>query len=175
MKIKTLSTHLLLLALLAGCSKSTPPAISIQDATRTGNLEAIQQHIKAASNLNEKAPDSGGSPLNTAAAFGQIAAARALIQAGADLNSRAKDGGTPLMTAAVPLPRRNRPGTLGPYGADKNAKNYAGATALDSVAGSFDEVKGIYDLLQAALGPVGLKLDYEQIKVTRPEIAKLLR
>lgn len=74
-----------------------------------------------------------------------------------------------------PLPRRNRPGTLGPYGADKNAKNYAGATALDSVAGSFDEVKGIYDLLQAALGPVGLKLDYEQIKVTRPEIAKLLR
>ena len=61
------------------------------------------------------------------------------------------------------------------HGADKNAKNYAGATALDSVAGSFDEVKGIYDLLQAALGPVGLKLDYEQIKVTRPEIAKLLR
>lgn len=174
MKIKTLSTHLLLLALLAGCSKSTPPAISIQDATRTGNLEAIQQHIKAASNLNEKAPDSGGSPLNTAAAFGQIAAARALIQAGADVNSRAKDGATPLMTAAF-LCRAEIVRALLDHGADKNAKNYAGATALDSVAGSFDEVKGIYDLLQAALGPVGLKLDYEQIKVTRPEIAKLLR
>lgn len=103
MKITTLATHLLLLALLSGCgkptspsaSKSAPPAISIQDAARTGNLEAIQQHIQATSNLNEKAPDSGGSPLHTAAVFGQLEAVRALVQAGADVNARNNDGATP--------------------------------------------------------------------------------
>lgn len=103
MKIKTLATNLLLLALLSGCgkptppsaSKSAPPAISIQDAARTGNLEAIQQHIQATSNLNEKAPDSGGSPLHTAAVFGQLEAVRALVQAGADVNARNNDGSTP--------------------------------------------------------------------------------
>jgi ankyrin repeat protein len=112
MKINTLATNLLLLALLSGCgkptppsaSKSAPPAISIQDAARTGNLEAIQQHIQATSNLNEKAPDSGGSPLHTAAVFGQLEAVRALVQAGADVNARNNDGATPLLVAvAVPL------------------------------------------------------------------------
>ena len=60
-------------------------------------------------------------------------------------------------------------------GADKKARNNAGSTALESVAGPFDQVKGIYDLLQSILGPLGLKLDYDQIRATRPEIADLLR
>ena len=165
---------MLLLAILAGCGRPTPPSVSLQDAARMGNLEAIRQHIKAASNLNEKEPVGGSSPLNTAAAFGQIEAARALIQGGADVNSRNNDGATPLITAAF-LCRTEIVQTLLDHGADKNARNNAGATALESVAGSFDDVKGIYDLLQSVLGPLGLKLDYEQIKATRPEIAKMLR
>ncbi len=108
MNIKTLASSLLLLTLMAGCgkptppsaSKSAPPAISIQEAARTGNLEAIQQHIKATSNLNEKAPDSGGSPLHTAAVFGHLEAVQALVQAGADVNARNNDGATPLLVAA---------------------------------------------------------------------------
>lgn len=36
-------------------------------------------------------------------------------------------------------------------------------------------VKGIYDGLAAALKPLGLKLDYERIKTTRPQIAEMLR
>jgi hypothetical protein len=60
-------------------------------------------------------------------------------------------------------------------GADKNARNNAGATALESVAGPFDAVKGTYDFLQSVLGPRGLELDYEQIKATRPKIAEMLR
>ena len=115
MIMKTLVTPMLLLAILAGCGKPTPPSVtppsvtppsvtppsvSLQDAATTGNLGAIQQHIKAASNLNEKEPVGGSSPLNTAAVFGQIEAARALIQGGADVNSRNNDGATPLITAA---------------------------------------------------------------------------
>ena len=106
--------------------------------------------------------------------FGQIEAALALIQDGADVNSRNNDGATPLITAAF-LCRTEIVQALLDHGADKNARNNAGATALEGVAGSFDDVKGIYDLLQSVLGPLGLKLDYEQIKATRPEIAKMLR
>ena len=174
MIVKTVVAYMLWLALLAGCSRPTPPSLSLQDAARTGNLEAIQQHIKAASNLNEKEPASGGSPLHTAAAFGQLEAVRALIQAGADVNVRNNDGATPITTSAF-LCRTEIVQYLLAHGADKNAKNNAGATALDSLSGPFDQVKGIYDFLQSALGPVGLKLDYEQIQATRPKIANMLR
>jgi hypothetical protein len=182
MNIKTLASSLLLLTLMAGCgkptppsaSKSAPPVISIQDAARTGNLEAIQQHIKATSNLNEKAPDSGGSPLHTAAVFGHLEAVQALVQAGADVNARNNDGATPLLVAAF-FCRTEIVQHLLAHGADKQAKDNAGKTALDSVTVPFDQVKGLYDFLQAVLAPAGLKLDYEQLKATRPKIANLLR
>jgi hypothetical protein len=174
MNLKTLAASLLLLPLLAGCSKPTPPSVSLQEAARAGNLEAIQQHIRTASNLNEKAPDSGGSPLHTAAVFGQLEAVRALVQAGADVNARNNDGSTPLIVAAF-LCRTDIVQHLLAHGADKNAKDKAGHTALESVSAPFDQVKGIYDFLQAVLGPMGLKLDYEQMKATRPKIANLLR
>jgi|APGre2960657505_1045072.scaffolds.fasta_scaffold16107_3 hypothetical protein len=182
MNIKTLASSLLLLTLMAGCgkptppsaSKSAPPVISIQDAARTGNLEAIQQHIKATSNLNEKAPDSGGSPLHTAAVFGHLEAVQALVQAGADVNARNNDGATPLLVAAF-FCRTEIVQHLLAHGADKQAKDKAGKTALDSVSVPFDQVKGLYDFLQAVLAPAGLKLDYEQLKATRPKIANLLR
>ncbi len=182
MNIKTLASSLLLLTLMAGCgkptppsaSKSAPPVISIQDAARTGNLEAIQQHIKATSNLNEKAPDSGGSPLHTAAVFGHLEAVQALVQAGADVNARNNDGATPLLVAAF-FCRTEIVQHLLAHGADKQAKDKAGTTALNSVSVPFDQVKGLYDFLQAVLAPAGLKLDYEQLKATRPKIANLLR
>ena len=60
-------------------------------------------------------------------------------------------------------------------GADKTLPNKAGRTALESVSGPFNDVKGIYDSLGAAVEPLGLKLDYERIKMTRPQIAEMLR
>ena len=164
----------LLLCLLTGCGKPNPPGVSLQDAARQGNLQAIRQHIKAGSNLNEKDPATGATPLITAATFDQSEVARALINAGADLNVRNNDGSTALHCAAF-LCRKDIVRDLLQKGADKDARNNAGATALDSVAGPFDQVKGIYDLLQSVLGPLGLKLDYDQIQATRPEIANMLR
>ena len=165
---------MLLLALLMGCGKPNPPSVSLQDAARQGNLQAIRQHIKAGSILNEKDPATGATPLITAAAFDQTEVARAIINAGADLNIRNNDGSTALHCAAF-LCRTDIVRDLLQKGADKKARNNAGSTALESVAGPFDQVKGIYDLLQSILGPLGLKLDYDQIRATRPEIADLLR
>ena len=100
--------------------------------------------------------------------------ARALIEAGADVNYKNNEGSTALITAAffclteiVKILLENS--------ADKNARNNAGSTALESVASPFDAVKGIYDGLGAALKPLGLELNYEQIMATRPKIAEMLR
>ena len=172
--MKLTSIAMLSLAILAGCGKPNPPSVGLQEAAMKGNLQAIQQHIKASSNLNEKEPVGGSTPLITAATFGQLEAVWALLKAGVEVNSRNNDGSTALHTAAF-LCHPEIVKALLESGADKNARNNAGATPLESVAGPFDQVKGIYDYLQSILGPLGLKLDYDQIKETRPEIAALLR
>ena len=98
-----------------------------------------------------------------------------LIEAGADMNAKNNEGSTALQTAAL-LCRTEIVEALLKNGADKNVKNNAGRTALDAVAGPFDDVKGIYDYLQAVIfGPLGLELDYERIKMTRPKIAEMLQ
>ena len=171
---KPILTVLLSFVLLNGCGKPAPN-LSLHEAVLKGNLEAVQQHIAAGSNLDEKAPESGASPLITAATFGEVEIAKALIAAGANVNHRqTTDGGTPLHVAAF-LCHSEIVEALLNHGADKNARNNNGTTALESVAGPFDEVMLVYVFLEEVLGPMGLKLDYERIQVDRPKIAEMLR
>jgi len=154
-------------------TSSKPPSIDIHTATLLGDLDAIHQHIKAGSDLNEK-DTYGSSPLITAVVFGKTEVAKALIEAGVDLNSTNNDGSTPLHSAAF-LCRTEIVEMLLDNGADKSIKNNFGHTALQSVSAPFDTVKGIYDIFSKDLGPLGLKLDYEQLEMTRPKIAEMLR
>jgi ankyrin repeat protein len=151
-----------------------PPQIDIHTAVLTGNIEALKQHIAAGTNLNEKDPFGGSSPLITASLFGKSAEARVLIEAGADLNFQNNDGATPLHTAAF-FCRPEIVQMLLDKGADKTIKNKFGATAYESVAGPFGEIKNTYDIMGKVLGPMGLKLDYPYIEKTRPEIAAMLK
>jgi peptidoglycan/LPS O-acetylase OafA/YrhL len=192
--MKTVTTAMLLFILLtvAGCGKQEnsdkekrPPRVGLHVAALQGNLDAIRQHMKARSDLNKKdaygssplivaATAYGSSPLIVAATFGKTEVARALIDAGADMKITNNEGSTPLHIAAF-LCRTEIVKALLDKGADKTLTNKAGRTALESVSRPFDDVKGIYDGLGAALEPLGLKLDYERIKMTRPEIAEMLR
>lgn len=176
--LKLISIASLALAVVIGCGqKQTPsdaPSVGLHQAVIGGDLEAVRQHIAAGSDLNQKDPLSGASPLMTAATFGQTEVARALIDAGADLNSRNNDGATALHTAAF-FCRTEIVELLLENGADASVRNNAGATALETVIGPFDDVKGIYDFLAEALRPLGLRLNYERIKATRPQIAEMLR
>lgn len=178
---KSTLAALLSLVLLNGCGESDPkpdpPNVSLHEAVLQGNMEAVQQHIVAGSDLDEKAPESGASPLITAAAFGKVEIAKALIAAGANVNHRqTTDGGTPLHVAAF-LCHSEIVEALLNHGADKNARNNNGHTALESVAGPFDEVKWVYQLLEHAvlIPAAGLTLDYERIQADRPKIAEMLR
>jgi len=175
--MKTVMTAILVVTLLivTGCGKQENPTphVSLHVAALQGNIDEIQKHIKAGSDLNEK-DVYGSSPLIIAVTFGKTEVARALIEAGADMKIKNNEGSTPLHIAAF-LCRTEIVEALLDNGADKNLRNNAGSTALEVVEGPFDDVKGVYNSIRKALRPLGLKLDYERIKMTRPKIAEMLR
>ena len=178
--MKTVMTAILTLASFiiyeCGAQESTtvkPPKVSLHMAALIGNTKAVQQHIKAGSDLNEK-DEYGSTPLIIAVTFGKTEVVRALIEAGADMTIANNEGSTPLHIAAF-FCRTEIVKILLDNGADKNAKNMAGRTALETVSGAFDDVKPIYDSIGKVLEPVGLQLDYKRIKKTRPIIAEMLR
>lgn len=90
------------------------------------------------------------------------------------MNLRNKHGSTPLNVAAF-FCRTRIVKALLDKGADKYLRNNTGHTPWESVAAPFASVKSTYDMLGKALAPLGLKLDYDRIKATRPTIAALLR
>ncbi len=153
--------------------KAKAPKMDIHTATFMGDLKVIQQHILAGTNLNTK-DQYGSSPIIIATTFGKTEVAKALIQAGADLTCTNNEGSTPLHVASF-FCRTEIVKALLKKGADKNLKNNFGSTALESLTTPFENVKPIYDQISKDLGPLGLKLDYEQLKATRPIIAVLLK
>jgi len=90
---------------LVGCGESQSPEpptakapdISIQEAVRDGNIEAVKQHLVAGTDVNAK-DKSGRTPLHHAA---NKEVAELLIAKGADVNAKRDYGWTPLMEATA--------------------------------------------------------------------------
>jgi CubicO group peptidase (beta-lactamase class C family) len=148
-------------------------SVSLHMAALLGNVDAVRQHIKAGSDLNEK-DEYGSTPLIVATTFGRAEVARALIAAGADMTIRDTYGSTPLHLAAL-FCRTEIVKALLNNGANRYSRNNSGSTPFDIVAIPFDDDRWIYDSLAQDLGPLGLQLDYERIEMTRPRIAEMLR
>jgi uncharacterized protein len=151
-----------------------PPEVDIHTSVITGNIDALKQHIAAGSNLNEKDPFGGSSPLISAALFGKTEEAKLLIEAGADIDFQNNDGSTALLTAAF-FGRPEIVKLLLEKGADKSIKNKYNATAFESASAPWEAVKETYDMMGKMLGPMGLKLDYAHLQKVRPEIAAMLK
>jgi len=179
------STCLGVILLLASCNSASDseknvtqkveaPEVDIHTAVVTGNKDALKQHIAAGTNLNEKDPFGGSSPLISAAVFGKTEEAKILLDAGADINFQNNDGSTALLSAAF-FCRPEIVRMLLDAGADKNITNKFGATPHQTVVGSFEESKNTYDMIGKVLEPMGMKLDYVYIEQTRPVIAEMLK
>jgi len=82
------------------------PDISIHDAVKKGNIEAVKQHIAAGTDVNAKGGVIGGTPLYGAVAFGHKEIVELLIANGADVNAKSVDGITPLDLATTFRHRR---------------------------------------------------------------------
>lgn len=149
------------------------PRTGINEATFYGNMDAIKQHIAAKSDLNKK-DAFGSAPLHIAATFGKTDVALLLIEGGANVNEKSGDGSTPLHTAAF-FGRTEIVKALLENDVDINVRNTYNSTALESVSADFSSVKPIYDQLSKDLGPLGLKLDYDQLQKSRTVIAELIR
>jgi len=175
MKTTAIAFLVVMLLTAAGCKKQEDPIphVLIQVAALQGNIDEIRKHIKAGSDLDEK-DAYGSTPLIIAITFGKTEVAQALIEAGADLMITNNDGSASLHIAAF-FCRTEILESLLENGADKDFVNAAGRTALDVVEGPFEEVEAIYDAIRKGLEPLGLRLDYERIKETRPKIAEMLR
>jgi len=155
-------------------SSNAVPEVSIHMAALQGDVVAIQQHIAAGTDLNKTEPSAGSTPMITASLFGKEKVVKALIYAGADVNFQNKEGSTALHTAAF-FCHPEIVHVLLDNGADKSIRNNAGSTPLESVLPPFEAVKAYYDYFRNTLGPLGLELDYEDIKAIRPAIAEMLQ
>ena len=187
--MKTIVTSLVVIFIMGTAFQGFPESVknngstvTQQDPTCTNNihaaiinndLESVKTLIASGSDINEKEPTSGSSPLTTAAMMNRKEIARLLVEADADLNQANNDGSTALHTAAF-FCRTEIVKLLLKNGADKSIRNNSNATALESVQAPFEMVKPIYDYIQSIYEPIGLKLDMERLQKTRPEIAKLL-
>jgi CubicO group peptidase (beta-lactamase class C family) len=176
-EMKAIKTVMIALALLAvgvwGEQDAIAPSVSLHVAALTGDMEAIRQHIEADSDLNEK-DVYGSTPLIIAATFDKNQVASALIEAGADMDITNNDGATALHVAAF-LCRTEIVEVLLDKGANKYLRDNFSNTALESVAAPFDDDRQFYDAIAKGLRPLGLELDFEQIRTTRPRIAEMLR
>ncbi|MFN8342971.1 MAG: ankyrin repeat domain-containing protein [Cyclobacteriaceae bacterium] len=150
------------------------PAMDIHTAVVSGNLQVVQQHIAAGSDINVRDPFGGSSPLISAAVFGKTEIAQVLLDAGASIDFQNNDGSTALHSAAF-FGRPEIVKLLLAKGADKSIKNKYNATAYENVAAPFADMKPAYDMMVSVLGPMGLTLDYAYLEKVRPEIAALLK
>lgn len=142
-------------------------------AAALGRTDASEILIEGGADINYQNED-GSTALHTSIAFGKTEIAEILIDAGTDLNIKNKDGSTALHTAAF-FCNVEIVEALLEKGADKTLKNNNLATALEVVEPPFEDVEGVYDAIGARLKPLGITLDYEHIKMTRPKIAEMLQ
>ena len=145
---------------VAEAAQPEPPTvkardISIHDAVRTGNIEAVKQHIAAGTDVNAK-DQNGKTPLHYAAWKGHKEIAELLIANGADVNAKDDKGGTPLHVAAWEGHTEVAELFIA-KGADMNAKMEDGDTPLDLAKGHPE----IADLLRKHGGKTGAELKAE--------------
>ena len=82
-------------------AKSEAPDISIHEAFKAGNIEAVKQHLAAGTDVNAKGPNAGLTPLHRAAYYGIKEIVELLLDKGADVNAKDDGGDTPLDVAML--------------------------------------------------------------------------
>jgi peptidoglycan/LPS O-acetylase OafA/YrhL len=139
---------------------------NIWAAAKSGDVEAIQQHLAKGADPSQADP-AGLMPLSWAALLGQTEAARALIEAGADLEATDNDGSTALHCAAF-MGEADVARLLVENGADINAVSNDGGTPLSATETDDVTTQFIAGLLQ-------IPVDEKKVAAGRIEIGEFLK
>ena len=145
------------------------PDISIIDAAVAGNVAAIKQHIESRTNIDQKEPLAGGTPLIVASVLGHTEVARVLIEAGADIEAKNNEQTTPLCNTAF-FCHPETVERLLKHGANVNTTDKNDTSLIDRIELPWNTAKGIYQIVYPRLE---LELDDEKIQATRPVIAEM--
>ena len=106
--------------------------ISIHDAAKAGNIEAIKQHLAAGADVELKCVNCGGTVLGHAVSGGHIAIVELLISKSADVNTKFDDNGATPLHYAAGNGYKEIAELLIDKGADVDAKADNGITPLDA-------------------------------------------
>ena len=87
--------HLLLTTISAVLVVGCGPSMSLHEAAKTGNIEAVKQHLDAGTDVNAE-DHYKSTPLEFAAQGGHKKISELLIAEGADVNVKDESGLTPL-------------------------------------------------------------------------------
>ena len=161
---------------VAETKKTEPPTlkapdISIHEAVKEGNIEAVKKHLAAGTYINSRNSGNEWTPLHIASVQGNKKIAELLVAEGADVNARDRLSDRPLHNA-VTYEYKGFVEFLISKGADVNAKNAAKHTPLHIV-----EEKDIAEILILNGADLNAKdvIGYTPLhKVRKKEIAGLL-
>ena len=150
----------------------TNKQVALDIAAARGDIDAARKLLENRADVNGHRPESGSTPLGTAALYGRVDFAKFLIRRGADVNRGNRDGNTPMHVAVFACEREFLELLL-EKGGSVEKKNGDGDTPIDSVSAEWsDELAGLYRLVG---GLTGIDFDLERMKAERPKIAKFLR
>ncbi|MDG3007295.1 acyltransferase family protein [Paludisphaera mucosa] len=151
----------------AGGTAPAAGASTIWTAARSGDLDAVELHLKNGAAVDAFDPDRGGTPMMWAAVAGRAEAVQRLIDRGADVNAAGRDGGTALHGAAF-LGHERTVDVLIRNGADLNVANKDGSTPLDTAVLDEGTTRYFASVLQ-------LDLDENDLGRRKAAIAETLR
>jgi ankyrin repeat protein len=134
---------------VAEASQSQPPPVkfeapdvSIQDAIKEGDIQAVMQHLAAGTDVNAK-DERGETAMFSAVIGGYNEIIKMLVNKGADVGVKNKAGFTPLHEGAY-NGRKEIVELLISSGADVNAMKIDGMTPLDMAAfGNHNEIAAL--------------------------------
>ena len=142
------------------------PDISIHDAARTGNIEAVKQHLADGAEVNAKS-SGGRTPLHDAAFSDLKEVAELLIANGADVNVKSKFGETPLDLAII----NNETETadlLREHGGKTTPEGYSDTIADDRTSAERRRTEIIGEVGRIGIGAAIERLTEEAVKSALP-------
>ena len=113
--------HLLLTIIAAVVLVGCGPSVDIWEAARTGNIEAVKQHLAAGTDVNAKT-GFRWTPLHYAVREGHKEITDLLLTNGAEVNAKNDEGGTPLDWPNV-VPTKKKPPTSSSNTSARRVKN----------------------------------------------------